>query len=66
MVGYGENNMAKTNKNSNFSYSVEWNLMTYLQHELNNGIIYENNEEVKKVVENYLTNRIKQIKENLK
>ena len=57
--------MAKTNK-SNFSYSNEWNLMTYLQYELNNAIPLQEDEEVKKIVEKYLKDRVKEIKEKLK
>lgn len=65
MVGYGVKDMEKTKKKS-FSYSTEWNLMTYLQHELNNVTLNEQNEEIKKVVGDYLKVRVKEIKESLK
>lgn len=58
--------MAKTDKPANFCYSVQWNLMTYLQHELNYVILSEQNEENKKVIETYLKDRVKEIKESLK
>lgn len=57
--------MEKNNKSS-FSYSTEWNLMNYLQHELNNGILFCEDEEMKKLVEKYLQDRVKEIKEKLK
>ena len=54
----------KTNKTK--CYSVDWNLMACLQHELSNGLLFENDEQVKNVVKLYLEKRVKELKESLK
>ena len=55
----------KTNRNK-YSYSSDWNLMTYLNYELNTLTFHCKDSNIREVVEKYLQSRVKELKENLK
>ena len=57
--------MEKTNK-KNQSYSTDWNIMWALQHELNHLQIDNKHDNVKPIVEEYMRDRIKEIKKRWK
>lgn len=58
--------MSNTDSTNKRSYSSDWNLMVALQHELNHLPLDKKHDNIKPAVEEYLRDRIKEIKDRWK
>ena len=58
--------MAKTDPYKNYSYSQDYILMTAFQSEINSLTIRKNNDNITPIVEEYLRERVKEIKDRWK
>jgi len=58
--------MAKTDPHKTHSYSQDYILMTAFQSEINSLTCRKNNDNITPIVEEYLRNRVKEIKERWK
>ena len=58
--------MAKTDTKKNYSYSQDYNTMVAFQHEINSLTVRQKNDNITPIVEEYLRDRVKEIKERWK
>jgi len=58
--------MSNTSPKSKHSYSSDWNLIVALQHELNHLPLDKKHDNIKPAVEEYLRNRLKELKDRWK
>lgn len=58
--------MVKTDPHKNYSYSQDYILMTAFQSEINSLTVRKNNDNITPIVEEYLRDRVKEIKERWK
>jgi hypothetical protein len=58
--------MAKTDTQKNYSYSQDYNTMVAFQHEINTLTVRKKNDNITPIVEEYLRDRVKEIKERWK
>ena len=62
----GVSSMAKTDPHKNYNYSYDYLVMTAFQHEINSLTVRKNNDNITPIVEEYLRDRVKEIKERWK
>ena len=58
--------MAKTDPHKTHSYSHDYILMTAFQHEINSLTVRKNNDNITPIIEEYLRDRVKEIKDRWK
>lgn len=58
--------MEKTDPHKTHSYSHDYILMTAFQHEINSLTVRKNNDNIRPIVEEYLRDRVKEIKDRWK